>query len=105
MRDDRGAGTVLVILAMLLLTVAASVALGFVRIATAHARAASAADLAALAAARSSDCEQAGRVAGANGAVLVSCVVQGTDYQVVVATDVLLMGRELRIPVTARAGY
>jgi secretion/DNA translocation related TadE-like protein len=105
MRDDRGAGTVLVIVAMLLLTVATGVALAFVRIATAHARASGAADLAALAAARSGDCEQARRVADANDAVLVSCVAQGTDYQVVVAAGVPLMGRELRLPVTARAGY
>lgn len=105
MRGDRGAGTVLVIVAMLLLIVATGVALAFVRVATAHARASSAADLAALAAARSGHCEEAGRVAGANGAVLVSCVAVGGDHQVVAATDLRLLGLELRIPVTARAGY
>nr|NLD41618.1 pilus assembly protein TadE [Actinomycetales bacterium] len=71
-----------------------------------------AADLAALAAARSlldggpSPCGRAGAVAGANGAALVSCVAAGEEVTVTARAPVVWGGRAtgLHAAANARAG-
>lgn len=106
---------VLVLVAVLGTTAAAGVAVGGVLVA--QRRAASAADLAALAAAEAlgpagatavaglSACAQAGRVTGANGARLVDCQVEGTEVVVKVSVDVpIVFGARLSVPGRARAG-
>lgn len=111
-RQERGAGSVLVLTTMMLvvvaLLVAATVGAGF----AARHRAAAAADLAALAAAgevsgsRGGDpCAAADRVSRANGAGLRECVVDGSEVEVVAAAAITGPLRWLADPVRrARAG-
>lgn len=105
MRDDRGAGSILVImeLAMLLVFVVGASAIG--QVIVLHTKVSAAADLAALAAARAGDCGQAGRIAEANSATLQSCVQDAGDFQVVTAIEFALLGQRVPVTATARAGY
>jgi secretion/DNA translocation related TadE-like protein len=106
MPDDCGSGSILAValLAVIVLfTVALAVASG---LAVAGRRAATAADLAALAAADSASgllpgipCEEAARVAAANAALLGDCAIDG---QIALVT-VKLLGR-WPVHSTARAG-
>ncbi|HQR28649.1 MAG TPA: flp pilus-assembly TadE/G-like family protein [Nocardioides sp.] len=109
-RDEHGAATVLVVtfLAVLVLLTAALAAVeGMV---AAHRRAQSAADLAALAAARSlglgqDPCPDATRIAEANGARLTACAVEGRAVAVEVAVDgPRWLGRATVLAGQARAG-
>lgn len=109
-RDEGGAATVLVLaMAGLLCFVAVALAAvgGLVR---AQRTAQSAADLAALAAATleaagDDGCAQAAVVAGANGAVLVSCSVRGLEARVVVeVAGPRWVGRRATLMGEARAG-
>jgi secretion/DNA translocation related TadE-like protein len=113
MRHERGSTAVLaVLLAATVLTVAL-VAVAGVRLADLRHRAGVAADLAALAGAQEavhggSPCPAAGRVARANGAVVVGCVTASAEVtvQVQVAGTILLPGGwlPLRVQRQARAG-
>ncbi|TDD94754.1 Rv3654c family TadE-like protein [Jiangella asiatica] len=87
-RSQRGAGTVLVLLVVMVVLTAL---LGVGVLATGHTarrQAAAAADLAALAAARRlasgevDPCAEAERIARANGAALCECVVDGLEVEV-----------------------
>ena len=109
-RDEHGAATLLVVtfLALLVLLTAALAAVeGMV---AAHRRAQSAADLAALAAARSlalgqDPCPDATRIAEANGARLTACAVAGRAVTVEVAVDgPRWLGRATVLAGQARAG-
>lgn len=111
-RDEHGAATLLVVtfLALLVLLTAALAAVeGMV---AAHRRAQSAADLAALAAARSlglglgqDPCSDATRIAEANGARLTACAVAGRAVTVEVAVDgPRWLGRATVLAGQARAG-
>ncbi len=82
--DDRGVGTVLGLALGIALLAGGAVITGLVSISVGHQRAAVAADLAALAAA-AHGCADAERVALAQGALTVSCDVDGTDVVVAVA--------------------
>lgn len=84
LRDDRGAGTVVVVgmLASAVLVVTSAHALAATLVA--HARAASAADAAALAAADTASgrepgtpCDNAARIAALHGAALTACLLDG----------------------------
>lgn len=116
-RNEHGSATmlVLVLVAVLGTMAAAGVAVGGVL--AGQRRAASAADLAALAAAEvlgpagatavagASACAQAGRVTEANGARLVDCLVEGPAVVVEVSVDVpTVFGASLSVPGRARAG-
>lgn len=116
-RDDLGSATILalVLVAVLGTLAVAGAAVGGVLVG--QRRAASAADLAALAAAEAlgpgggsavagtAACDVAGRVSEANGARLVGCVVEGFEVVVEVAVDVpSVFGMRLTAPGRARAG-
>ena len=105
MRDDRGAGSVLVLmaLAMLLVVVVGVSAIG--QVIVLHTKVGAAAYLAALAAARAGDCAEAGKIAEVNGATLKSCVEDEGDFQVVTAFELTLLGQRIPVTATARAGY
>ncbi|MGV1037229.1 MAG: Rv3654c family TadE-like protein [Candidatus Nanopelagicales bacterium] len=85
-RADRGAATIYVMAMALICLVAAVAAVAIGEVAIARARASSAADLAALAAADNrqsgAPCERAGSVAAAGGARLTSCEQVGSDVLV-----------------------
>ncbi len=92
---EHGAGTVLVLGAGMLLLILCMAVLLLLQTAVAASRAATAADLAALAAAdtvrelRLGDpCQVAGEVAARNGAVLASCSVDTGEQTVQVETEV-----------------
>lgn len=111
-RRERGAGSVLVLTGTMMIVVAvltgATLGSGF----AARHRAAAAADLAALAAARelsdasSGDpCETAERVSRANGADLQKCMVDGNEVEVLASAQIIGPLRWLADPVRrARAG-
>ncbi|MFN8128262.1 MAG: Rv3654c family TadE-like protein [Candidatus Nanopelagicales bacterium] len=105
MKDERGAGSILVVTIVGLLLFAAMGAATAVRIYVVHSRVSSAADLTALAAARSASCDEGRRVARANEVELRSCEQDGTDFQVVTGSDVVLFGQTYPVEVAARAGY
>lgn len=105
MKDDTGAGAILVLLIAGLLLVVTAGSASVVRILVVNARNSSAADLAALAAARSASCEEGRRVALANAVELRSCQQDGTDFQIVTGRDVVMFGQTIRLRATARAGY
>ena len=93
-KTEQGAGTVLVLGAGLLLLILCAAVLLLLQTAVAAGRAATAADLAALAATdtvrglRSGDpCQVAGEVAGRNGAVLAGCWVDIGERSVQVETQ------------------
>lgn len=100
--SEQGAGTVLMLGTGLLLLILCGTVLLLLQTSVAASRAATAADLAALAAAdavrelRVGDpCLVAGEVAGRNGAVLSGCTVTASEKSVQVETQVpvpLLMG-------------
>ena len=89
-RADRGSGTVLVLCVASLVATAAAVLVALGSVAVARHRAASAADLAALAAAdralqgTAAACVSAGAVTAAVSARLLSCRLDGADAVVVV---------------------
>ena len=92
-QGDRGAGTALTGLMILVIAMASLVAVTYLGWLTSVERARSAADLAALAGAgaelRGRDaCEAASRSAGANGARLVSCQVIGGRFDLRVRVEV-----------------
>lgn len=106
LEEDRGSGpaTVLAWVALASLLLAVVMALGIVHVA--QARAASAADLAAVSAADAlaaggDPCPVASNIASANGASLTSCTVDGQD--VVVSVE-LPAGRFGTARAAARAG-
>lgn len=116
-RDDLGSATilVLVLVAALGTLAVAGVAAGGVLVG--QRRAASAADLSALAGAEAlgpgggsavagtAACDAARRVSEANGARLVGCLGEGFEVVVEVAVDVpTLFGVRLTVPGRARAG-
>lgn len=84
MREDRGVGTVLGMALGLVLIASGAVIGGLVAISVGHQRASVAADLAALAAA-AHGCDDAERVALAQGALTVACRTDGIDAFVTVA--------------------
>ncbi|WP_310961516.1 Rv3654c family TadE-like protein [Nocardioides terrisoli] len=108
--DERGAAAVFGIALVGLLvcfTVACCVVASVV---SGHRRAESAADLAALAAARAlqegtDGCTDAARIASANGARIETCRVDGLDVVVTVRVAAArLFGAGLTLPARARAG-
>jgi secretion/DNA translocation related TadE-like protein len=110
-RDDAGAATVLVLALCSVVLLAGSVAAGLGAVAVARHRAASAADLAALAAAarvlegRDAACAAATRTARAAGATVRSCRLEG--WEAVVEAAVVPPGRVGALGtavVSARAG-
>lgn len=84
--DDRGSATVAWLAALVLCMTLGAVAFAVAEFASARARVAAAADLAALAAANralfSDGCERAAAVARSNDAVLRSCSADGMDATV-----------------------
>lgn len=90
-RDDRGSGTVLVLCLMGVLTATTALLAALGAVAVARHRAASAADLAALAAAgrvlegQQVACAAAGRTVAAVGARVTSCALDGDRVTVAVA--------------------
>ncbi|PZF79839.1 Rv3654c family TadE-like protein [Jiangella anatolica] len=92
-RDERGAGTVFVLSIVLVILVAAQAVAVLAAGQSARRQAAAAADLAAIAAAQrlalgSGDpCADAGQIAGANGAVLRACVIDGVEVEVQVRVE------------------
>ena len=109
--DERGSASILLVALSGLLSVFAALALSVGAVAVARHRAASAADLAALAAAarwaggQSAACASAGDVARAGGAVLARCRVDGDVAQVL--AEAPLPGGLARLGVAraaARAG-
>ncbi len=102
---ERGAATVLLVAMLALVVAVASAAAAIARVASARVRVSTAADLAALAAARAGDCSVAAAVAAANGATSDQCLLDGPDAQVrAVMTVRLLPGRQLQLTALARAG-
>ena len=106
--SDRGSGTRLGLVASLLLLGGGAMAGAVAGIAVAHQRASVAADLSALAAAQV-DCRAAARVADRNGAALISCVLDGSDAIVELATPgpavLARLGIDgIRVRASARAG-
>lgn len=110
MRDDRGFATVLAAgaVAVVVLLLGVCLALGSV-VATRH-RAATTADLAALAGAaeavrgQEAGCARAGQLAAENGAVLRSCRWSGWDLEVTVALSCGCLPVADVATVRARAG-
>lgn len=109
---EEGSGTILVAALCAAATLLALVIGAYGAEASVRARLGAVADLAALAGADVSvtarwedvgprPCEEAGAVAGRNGAVLESCEVLGSDTRVIVSARIRLMG--LSVPVRARA--
>lgn len=94
----------LLLAVVVVVAVLAAVGLAISRVAVARVQVSSAADLAALAAARSSDCAAAQDVAHANRTVLISCELEGQDVQVGVGLDVDIAGRTLHLNALSRAG-
>lgn len=113
--DDRGAATVFAVALVHLLLLLGVVGAVVGSLAVTRARAATVADLAALAAAQSwgDPCADARRVADANGMSTLSCATEGTDAVVEIAAPIpdvvgrwfAVLGRE-PTPVrgSARAG-
>lgn len=87
-RDERGFATVVTAVCIAVVLVCAVTGWGLLAVGGARVRAATAADLAALAAAGSGGCAAAAPIASGNGAELVSCVQDGAAYAVVVAVPV-----------------
>lgn len=89
-RDDRGAGAVLVLGMAALLTLVAATAAALIAVAVARQRAASVADLAALAAAQhalegpAAACGWAGRTSAADAGRLLGCRLDGDVAEVTV---------------------
>lgn len=113
--DERGAGTVLAVLVVMVLASALLVGLWAAGWAASRQRAAQAADLAALAGARAQvsgrdTCRAAAEIARRNRASLVSCRIEGGVRDVVVRvaveTDLVptVAGRPRRVQVSAVAG-
>lgn len=105
MKDDTGAGSIVVALLAVGFLCVAMAAATSLRLYVVHAHVSSAADLSALAAARSASCDEGRRVAQANNVELRACMQDGADFQVVAGEDVVLFGQDLPVEVTARAGY
>ncbi|HWU21803.1 MAG TPA: Rv3654c family TadE-like protein [Nocardioides sp.] len=108
--DQRGGATVLVVAVLgVLLLLGAALGVAGAMIA-AHRRAQAAADLAALGAARvlqtgGDACGQAAVLAGANGAVLTTCTVEGADVRVeVTAEGPHWLGQTADLAAESRAG-
>lgn len=107
-RDARGAATVLGIGFIGLILTVALVAVGITAVIAAHRRAQSAADLAALAAASGyqrgvSPCDEAQRIAEANGGHLISCALDGPVATVEVECSTVL-GDTFQMHGRAKAG-
>jgi secretion/DNA translocation related TadE-like protein len=109
-RSQRGAATLLVVAmsgVLLLLGAALGVVVAMV---AAHREAQAASDLAALAAASSAGrgadaCAAAERVARANGAMMITCRLDGFDATVTVTVlGPRLLGQSADLSATARAG-
>ena len=115
-RGEEGSATVLLLVLVGLLTTVAVAGAAVGGLLVGQRRAASAADLAALAAAEAlgpvgtaaggaSACQEAGRVSEANRARLTDCLVEGQEVAVEVAVDVPgLLGGAWKVPGRARAG-
>jgi secretion/DNA translocation related TadE-like protein len=103
--DDRGSAAVMLVpvLSLVLLMTLGVAAVG--RVAAARATASAAADLSALAAARTGSCVTADEVAAANGATVLMCRIVGYDAVVRASIQVpVLLGRSVRVTADARAG-
>jgi secretion/DNA translocation related TadE-like protein len=95
-RDDRGSATIWTLGLLLVVLTVGAAALAVASVLHAHARAVTAADLAAFTAAAAiqagesgpGSCQQGRRVAAGNGARLVSCVVRGDIVDVVTEVPV-----------------
>ena len=109
-RDERGAGTVLVLAMGGVLLVVGAALLVVVALVTAHHAAQSAADLVALTGARGQAlgrdaCGEAAGTARDDGARLLSCAVTGTVVAVQVEVDgPRWLGQTARLVAEARAG-
>ena len=108
-RDERGAGTVLVVTMIGLVVTVTVGTSGAVGVVAGHRRAQSAADLSALAGASTlqsggDPCQRARVIAGRNGAELQRCQVDGMEVVVVVARNVRLPGMPMELEARARAG-
>ena len=106
--SDRGSGTLLGLVASLLLLSGGAIAGAITSLTATHQRASVAADLSALAAAQAG-CHEAARVAILNGGVVVSCDIEGSDAIVEVefpGPSVLsrLGVQNIRVSASARAG-
>lgn len=109
-RDDRGAGTLIVLAATGLVMFVGLALAGVAAIVLAHRSAQAAADLAALAGASAAAsggdaCSSAERIAAANAATLRDCELTGEVVTVVVRVDgPRLAGRRYDVIAEARAG-
>ncbi len=110
---DVGSGTVLVVASAMVALMAATVFAGLVGAYATHQRAATAADLAAIAGATNPDraCDLASQVVAAHGVVLDECQLVGDDVLVTVSADLpetlrrlAPPGQSARIIARARAG-
>ena len=109
-RGESGAGTVLALSFLGLLTFVGVAVAGVVGVVAAHRAAQGAADLAALAGATTlqdggDPCDRARSIAARNGARLAGCVVDDWEVRVSVrASGPRLLGRVTWMPARARAG-
>ncbi|HNM96624.1 MAG TPA: pilus assembly protein TadG-related protein [Marmoricola sp.] len=109
-RDDVGAGSVLALLVVMVLTFVGVIGVGVGGLLIAHRQAQAAADLAALAGASAlqwgdSGCVAAARIAARNRAGLTGCVI--SDQTIAVTVEVSLAGEGVfnwHLPARARAG-
>lgn len=105
MKAETGSASVLLAVILSAVLMAAGMVFAVARVAVVRAQASSAADLAALAAARDGDCSKAARVAADNQVTLDSCTVDGADVVVFVqAESEILPGRSVLVSASARAG-
>lgn len=101
---DQGYATVVLLVLMGLTVVLCAVVAEVGAIAAARVKASTAADLAALAAARQVDCSATPDVARGNGAELMTCEVEGGDVIVSVRVPVRLVGGQMFVTAWSRAG-
>lgn len=108
-RGEQGAGAVLVLALVGMLTLTAAVAVGVAAVVVGHRRVQAAADLAAIAAATAlrdggDPCTAAAEVATGNGAEVEDCTVAGTAVTVVARTRLPDALGERWVRARARAG-
>ena len=112
MVDERGSGTVLVLVIIAVLLAMAVCAGGLIQAQAAAGRSRAAADLAALGGATAlssivapgDPCEAASRVARVNGAEVTTCSVTGEDVVVEVSVEARVLGVSRPAVSSARAG-
>lgn len=110
-REDGGA-TLLLLSSLAAAALAVTLVAAMTGVAVGHARAAAAADLAALAGAAyfsaghgaAAGCARAADIGARNGATVTSCAAEGESLLVTVAVSLVVVGVRAPVAATARAG-